>query len=141
LKEDGTYVNIADILGEADTGEKRDISKYSPMSGRMIKEDGTVVNIAENIGGGVSGRTTNYNNLTIKPAINGVTLEGNNTGEEIGLINENQGVENAGKVLGIGSDGNVTPVSSPLDEQALLEKSIENYYAMRRTGKVYQTKL
>ena len=93
------------------------------------------------IGGGGSGGTTNYNDLTNKPSINGVTLEGNNTGEEIGLINENQGVENAGKVLGIGSDGNVTPVSSPLDEQALLEKSIENYYAMRRTGKVYQTKL
>lgn len=52
-----------------------------------------------------------------------------------------QGVENAGKVLGIDSDGNVTPVSSPLDEQTLLEKSIENYYALRRTGKVYQTKL
>lgn len=56
-------------------------------------------------------------------------------------VDKDQGTENAGKVLGIGSDGNVTPVSSPLDEQALLEKSIENYYAMRRTGKVYQTKL
>ena len=28
-----------------------------------------------------------------------------------------------------------------IDRQMLLEKSIENYYAMRRTGKVYQTKL
>ena len=56
-------------------------------------------------------------------------------------VDKDQGTENAGKVLGIGSNGNVTPVSSPLDEQALLEKSIENYYAMRRTGKVYQTKL
>lgn len=99
-----------------------------------------IIRALKNSGGG-SGGTTNYNDLTNKPTINGVTLEGNNTGEEIGLINENQGVENAGKVLGIGSDGNVTPVSSPLDEQALLEKSIENYYAMRRTGKVYQTKL
>ena len=60
---------------------------------------------------------------------------------DIGAVRTDQGTENAGKVLGIGSDGNVTPVSSPLDEQALLEKSIENYYAMRRTGKVYQTKL
>ena len=99
-----------------------------------------IVRALKNSGGG-SGGTTNYNDLTNKPSINGVTLEGDKTGEEIGLINENQGVENAGKVLGIGSDGNVTPVSSPLDEQALLEKSIENYYAMRRTGKVYQTKL
>ena len=60
---------------------------------------------------------------------------------DIGAVRTDQGTENAGKVLGIGSDGMVTPVSSPLDEQALLEKSIENYYAMRRTGKVYQTKL
>ena len=60
---------------------------------------------------------------------------------DIGAVRTDQGTENAGKVLGIGSDGNVTPVSSPLDEQALLEKSIENYYALRRTGKVYQTKL
>ena len=52
-----------------------------------------------------------------------------------------QGAENAGKVLGIGEDGNVTPVDSTLDSQAVLEKSIENYYALRRTGKVYQTKL
>lgn len=60
---------------------------------------------------------------------------------DIGAVRTDQGTENAGKVLGIGSDGNVTPVSSPLDEQELLEKSIENYYALRRTGKVYQTKL
>lgn len=60
---------------------------------------------------------------------------------DIGAVRTDQGTENAGKVLGIGSDGNVTPVSSPLDEQALLEKSIGNYYALRRTGKVYQTKL
>ena len=60
---------------------------------------------------------------------------------DLGALRTYQGEENAGKVLGIGSDGNVTPVSSPLDEQALLEKFIENYYALRRTGKVYQTKL
>lgn len=52
MKEDGTYVNIADVLGGEDTGMTRDIEKYSPMSGRMIKEDGTVVNVAESIGGG-----------------------------------------------------------------------------------------
>lgn len=54
LKEDGTYVNVADILGGENTGLTRDIENFSPMSGRMIKEDGTVVNIAENIGGGVT---------------------------------------------------------------------------------------
>ena len=29
----------------------------------------------------------------------------------------------------------------PIDNQEMLEKSIENYYAFRRTGKVYQTKI
>ena len=103
-----------------------------------IGSDGMVTPV-DGTGGG-SGGTTNYNDLTNKPQINGVTLEGDKTGEEIGLINENQGVENAGKVLGIGSDGMVTPVEGA-ETQKQLENAIANYYAMRRTGKVYQTKL
>lgn len=59
---------------------------------------------------------------------------------DIGAVRTDQGTENAGKVLGIGSDGMVTPVEGT-DTQKQLEKSIENYYALRRTGKVYQTKL
>lgn len=55
-------------------------------------------------------------------------------------LNTNQGTENAGKVLGIGSDGMVTPVEGS-DTQKQLENAIANYYALRRTGKVYQTKL
>lgn len=51
LKEDGSYVNIADVLGGEDTGMTRDINKFSPMSGRFIKEDGTAVNITDYIGG------------------------------------------------------------------------------------------
>ena len=95
-----------------------------------------IVRALKNSGGG-SGGTTNYNDLTNKPSINGVTLEGNKTGEEIGLINENQGVENAGKVLAVGLDGKVVPANA----NRPLEELIGNYYAMRRTGKVYQTKL
>ena len=74
-----------------------------------------VIRALKNSGGGTGG-TTNYNNLTNKPQINGVTLEGNKTGEEIGLINENQGVENAGKILAVGLDGKVVPANanSPL---------------------------
>ena len=81
--------------------------------------------------------TTNYNDLTNKPTINGTEIKGTLTGEDIGLIDRNQGADNAGKVLGIGPDGMVLPV----DPQGNLEKMIENYYALRRTGKVYQTKL
>ena len=55
LKEDGTYVNIADALGGTETGQTADIEKYAPHTGRFIKEDGTVINIAESIGGGGGG--------------------------------------------------------------------------------------
>lgn len=98
-------------------------------------EPAVIAALLSKIGG--SGGTTNYSDLTNKPSINGVTLKGNKTGEDIGLINENQGVENAGKILAVGRDGKVVPANA----DSPLEKSIENYYALRRTGKIYQTKL
>lgn len=52
-------------------------------------------------------------------------------------LNSNQGTENAGKVMVVGLDGNLFPG----EEVNYLEKYIENYYALRRTGKIYQTKL
>lgn len=55
LKEDGTYINIADALGGTETGQIADIEKHAAHSGRFIKEDGTVINIAESIGGGGGG--------------------------------------------------------------------------------------
>ena len=58
---------------------------------------------------------TEYNDLTNKPSINGVTLEGNKTSEDLGIDTQ--------------------------DPQKRLETYIENYYAMRRTGKIYQTKV
>ena len=55
-----------------------------------------------------------------------------NTQDIQGKVNKNQGTSNAGKVLGIGSDGMVLPV----DPQGNLEQMLENYYALRRTGKI-----
>lgn len=52
-------------------------------------------------------------------------------------LRANQGTENAGKVMVVGPDGNLFP----REEVSDLEKYIENYYALRRTGKIYQTKL
>ena len=60
-----------------------------------------------------------------------------NTQDIQGKVDKNQGISNVGKVLGIGNDGMVTP----MEPQGNLEQMIENYYALRRTGKVYQTKL
>ena len=85
VKEDGTVVNIADLLAgdaEAVSESTYNIDSFSAMSGRMIREDGSVINIADeiangNIGGG--GGTSDYNALTNKPKINGVEVSGNKT--------------------------------------------------------------
>lgn len=143
VKEDGTVVNIADLLAgdaEAVSESTYDIDSFSAMSGRMIREDGSVINIADeiangNIGGG--GGTSDYNDLTNIPTMNNVKIKGALTGDDVGLVDKSQGEENAGKILVVGSDGELTLA----DRNEPLENLIENYYAMRRTGKVYQTKL
>lgn len=177
LKEDGTYINVADALSMNEPGiqgVEEQIGKYAPMSGRMIREDGSVINVADliaegGIGGG--GETENYNDLSNKPQINSVELSGNKTAEDLGLqpagnyltgesdptvpewakqdnkpeytadevgaVAVNQGDENAGKIMTVGADGIVAPLDT---QQKNLEKAIENYYALRRTGKIYQTK-
>lgn len=65
--------------------------------------------------GGGGGGTNKYNDLTNKPTLNGVTIEGDKTSEDYGIV-------------------------APTPQQQL-ETYIENYYALRRTGKIYQTKL
>lgn len=64
-------------------------------------------------GGGGTGGTTNYNNLSNKPQLNGVTLEGNKTLDQVGVLAKNQGSSNSGKFLSVGSDGNVVPADAP----------------------------
>lgn len=59
------------------------------------------------------------------------------TADEVGAVAVNQGDENAGKIMTVGADGIVAPLDT---QQKNLEKAIENYYALRRTGKIYQTK-
>ena len=85
VKEDGTVVNIADLLAgdaEAVSESTYNIDSFSAMSGRMVREDGSAINIADeiangNIGGG--GGTSDYNDLKNKPKINGVEVSGNKT--------------------------------------------------------------
>lgn len=64
-------------------------------------------------GGSGTGGTTNYNNLSNKPKLNGVTLEGNKTLDQVGVLAKNQGASNSGKYLSVGSDGNVVPADAP----------------------------
>lgn len=83
IREDGTVVNIADILAgnAASIGSVKNIASYQARSGRIIREDGSVINIADLIanGGMGGGGTTDYNALTNKPKINGVEVSGNKT--------------------------------------------------------------
>ena len=67
----------------------------------------------ESAGGGGTGGTTNYENLSNKPQLNGVTLEGNKTLDQVGVLAKNQGASNSGKYLSVGSDGNVVPTDAP----------------------------
>ena len=75
LKEDGTYVNIADALGGTETGQTADIEKYAPHTGRFIKEDGTVINIAENIGGGSDSGSSDDSAPPIVETYNGQAVQ------------------------------------------------------------------
>lgn len=101
VKEDGTVVNIADLLAgdaEAVSESTYNIDSFSAMSGRMIREDGSVINIADeiangNIGGGGGTGTTNYNNLSNKPKINGVELSGNKTSADLDISAETTQVD------------------------------------------------
>lgn len=51
----------------------------------VTREEIYLYNIAVNGGGGGSGGTTNYNALNNKPKINGVTLTGDKTLQELGI--------------------------------------------------------
>lgn len=76
LKEDGSYVNIADALGGTETGQIADIEKHAAHSGRFIKEDGTVINIAESIGsGGGGGGSSDDSAPPIVETYNGQTIQ------------------------------------------------------------------
>ena len=55
IAEDGSVVNIADILGGYNTGKKTNIEQYAPHSGEFISESGEILNIAKMIGKGGGG--------------------------------------------------------------------------------------
>lgn len=87
---------------------------------------GTTENPLLNLGipQGETGGTTNYNDLENKPQINGVELSGNESGNDIGLVNVQQGIENAGKVLGIDQDGLVVPVENAGASDNIIYKDV-----------------
>lgn len=52
-------------------------------------------------GGGGGGGTSNYNDLSNKPSINGNTLAGNQTAAELGIIQNEFSVENEALIISI----------------------------------------
>ena len=54
---------------------------------------------------------------------------------DLGALRTYQREENAGKVMTVGEDGDIFPGPSGI------ENFLANYYALRRNGKVYQTKI
>lgn len=80
----------------------------------------------ENIGAGTSSFSGSYNDLTNKPTIptqvtidstlmqSGQAADAKAVGNALGTkLDKNQGTGNAGKILGIGEDGNVVPQDKP----------------------------
>lgn len=63
--------------------------------------------------GGGEGGTSDYNALANRPKLNGVEIAGNKTSTDYKIVSSEQGIENNGKFLGVGVDGNVTPVDKP----------------------------
>lgn len=92
--EDGSVWNMADALAELTNADpvskaKIPITAMSPRTGRMVREDGSIINIANLLkewidsgGGGGGGGTSNYNDLTNKPTLNGVEISGNKTSKD-----------------------------------------------------------
>lgn len=77
--------------------------------------------------GGGGGGTTNYENLLNKPRLNGVTLEGNKTLDQVGVLAKNQGASNSGKYLSVGSDGNVVPADAPSVDPEQIKQAVNGY--------------
>lgn len=63
-------------------------------------------------GGGETG-TTNYNDLSNKPKINGAEVSGDKTSDDYGVVSKDQGPENSGKILRVNESGEVLPSDEP----------------------------
>lgn len=95
--DDGTIQGVNDNIPGLSTSEKVGVVKPDGET-TTVDEDGTMHATAE------SG-TTNYNELTSKPQINGVELSGNKSGSALGLTNYNN-LSNKPQINGVELSGN-----------------------------------
>lgn len=100
--------------------ESKDESNVYVMKNQGVVNSGKILGIDENgyvtpmdYEGGGGGGTNNYNNLSNRPQINGVTLAGNKTADELKLLPKNVGSQNNGKYLRVNESGDIVPSDSP----------------------------
>ena len=107
-----------------------DSDKVFVNDGNTLKQI-TVINLMKKAPASSGGGTTDYNDLTNQPQLNGVTLEGNKTLDQIGAVQKNQGSGNSGKYLSVGSDGNVTlsdpPTSGGTVDPEQIKQAVNGY--------------
>ena len=99
--------------------ESKDESNVYVMKNQGVVNSGKILGIDENgyvtprdYEGGGGGGTNNYNNLSNRPQINGVTLSGNKTADELKLLPKNVGSQNNGKYLRVNESGDIVPSDS-----------------------------
>lgn len=79
-----TTYTIKDAEARADIATKQDaLPSQSGQSGKFLTTDGSTLSWAS---AGGSGGTSDYDDLTDKPSINSVTLSGDQTGSDLGLV-------------------------------------------------------
>lgn len=97
------------------------------------------------IGGGGTGGTTNYNQLTNRPQINGTTLEGNLTAEDLGLQPENLVVTLTQNGESITADKSYADINQAYtdgkDIYAVIEGNIVPLYGKAGTTYIFQSVL
>lgn len=100
--------------------ESKDESNVYVMKNQGVVNSGKILGIDENgyvtpmdYEGGGGGGTNNYNNLSNRPQINGVTLAGNKTADELKLLPKNVGSQNNGKYLRVNESGDIVPSDFP----------------------------
>lgn len=99
--------------------ESKNESNVYVMKNQGVVNSGKILGIDENgyvtpmdYEGGGGGGTNNYNNLSNRPQINGVTLSGNKTADELKLLPKNVGSQNNGKYLRVNESGDIVPSDS-----------------------------
>lgn len=92
LQDGTTVIGYAATAGSAETSSALDSATLSTYSEETLQNNDAKVptskQVKEYVDDAVSGLTTDYSDLTNKPSINGVTLDGNKTSADLGIFDD-----------------------------------------------------